>query len=361
MKVVFWIGVSQGLFAAILMMNKKESDISDKLLTIWLTLLSFDFFTSGIDYELFSKPLLSSSFLLFNPALFLYIRSLTVAKFRLKWVYLLHLLPYFIFKILAYNFQLPFSMRNFFETDQNFVYRMIFGAATVFSLIIYNTLSLILVHKHRMRLKNEQSNIEHNENIGWLLFVSIFYTVYCILAVVVASISYFSEIYPIAPHIYNYSVLLFLIYVLSFYGLYQRKLKVVVIEEEIEPVKIPYQNSSLTDTDKVLIQQKLVEYMENTKAYLEPNLNMDILSEALDIPKYQITEVLNTQIGQNFFQFVNNYRVEAVKNMLAQPDNPYSIEAIGYDCGFSSKSSFYTVFKKITGQTPSAYRKSLGL
>ena len=70
---------------------------------------------------------------------------------------------------------------------------------------------------------------------------------------------------------------------------------------------------------------------------------MDYLSKQLKIPKYQIT-VLNTEIGKNF-QFVNSYRVDAVKEMLAAPQLKYSIEAIGYGCGFSSKSSFYGIQK----------------
>ena len=78
----------------------------------------------------------------------------------------------------------------------------------------------------------------------------------------------------------------------------------------------------------------------------------------LHIPKHHLTEVLNTAIGKNFFQFVNAYRVEAVKAALSKKDNLYSIEAIGYDCGFSSKSSFFTVFKKMTGMTPLQYRQS---
>ena len=86
---------------------------------------------------------------------------------------------------------------------------------------------------------------------------------------------------------------------------------------------------------------------------------MDVLSEDLKIPKYQITEVLNTTIGMNFFQFVNHYRVEAVKEMLADKKNKFSIEAIGYECGFASKSAFYTVFKNMTGNTPVTYRQSL--
>jgi len=85
---------------------------------------------------------------------------------------------------------------------------------------------------------------------------------------------------------------------------------------------------------------------------------MDLLSKALKIPKYQLTEVLNTTIGKNFFQFVNAYRVEEVKKMLVDPKNLYSIEAIGYECGFSSKSSFYKEFKRITGMTPAEYKKS---
>ena len=83
---------------------------------------------------------------------------------------------------------------------------------------------------------------------------------------------------------------------------------------------------------------------------------MDLLSQQLDIPKHHVTEVLNTVIGRNFFQFVNQYRVEAVKKLLRDPDNQWSIEAIGYECGFSSKSSFFSTFKRLTGITPAQYR-----
>jgi AraC-like DNA-binding protein len=83
-----------------------------------------------------------------------------------------------------------------------------------------------------------------------------------------------------------------------------------------------------------------------------------MLANALGFPKHHITEVLNKEIGKNFFQFVNEYRVNAVKEMLIQPKNFYSIEAIGFECGFNSKSSFFTIFKKATGQTPLQYKNS---
>jgi AraC-like DNA-binding protein len=148
-----------------------------------------------------------------------------------------------------------------------------------------------------------------------------------------------------------------MVYILSFYGLRQQvPVKRIVTEEEQH---VPYQYSTLSAESKQSIREKIVLYFETEKAYLNPELNMDILSEHLKIPKYQLTEVLNTTIGMNFFQYVNFFRVEAVKKMLADPKNKFSIEAIGYDCGFSSKSSFYTVFKNMTGETPVLYRKKV--
>ena len=93
--------------------------------------------------------------------------------------------------------------------------------------------------------------------------------------------------------------------------------------------------------------------------YLNPELSMQLISEELNTPKHQLTEVLNTIIGKNFFQFVNGYRVAAVKQKLSDKSNDkFSIESIGYDCGFSSKSSFFSVFRTITGMTPLQFKTS---
>ncbi len=356
MKTLIWIGFCQSLFAAILMFTKKDRSLSDKILSGWLILLSADFLSCGLNYEIFIKPLLSSSFLLFNPALYLYIKSLTRPKFRLKWIQVLHLLPFIAFEIYAYIIKQSFSLDTFFVKDDNYIFRLIFGAATIVSWLIYNPLSLILVHKHRMHLRNELSNIEKNENLGWVLAVAIFYVVYCILAFLITVIAFYSNLNPLTPHIYNYITLLVLIYVMSFYGLRQKVVSKQLLASESV---IHYRNSTLNLESKDKIKQKIFNYFEKEKAYLNPDLSMDVLSDSLKIPKYQLTEVLNIEIGKNFFQFVNFYRVEAVKRMLTDPHNKYSIEAIGYDCGFSSKSSFYTVFKSMTGETPVAFRNSL--
>jgi len=158
-------------------------------------------------------------------------------------------------------------------------------------------------------------------------------------------------------YIFNYSSLLILIYILGFYGLRQDK----IFRESIIDSSLPGKSktSGLSDLRKSQIKKKLIQYIESNEAYLNPELSMNFLSEILNVPKHQLTEVLNSDIGKNFFKFINEYRVEAVKKYLSDTTNNYSIEAIGYECGFNSKSSFFTVFKKITGQTPFAYKQSL--
>lgn len=355
MNTIAWIGFSQGLFAAILMFTKKESSVSDKILSGWLFLLGFEFLTCGLDYEIYRQPLLSSSFLLFNPALYLYVKSLTKAGFRLRYIQLLHLLPFIVFEITAYILKEPLSLQSYFNNEGNYIYRMFFASATITSWTVYNPLSLILVHKHRISLQNEKSNIEKNEKLGWLLGLSIFYVVYCIVAFMLTVFVYGTSLNPLTPHIYNYSVLLFVIYVLSFYGLRQQQLKP---DFQQKTNGEHYRNSQMTPEKRREICGKITAFIEQKKAYLDPELNMDTLSAAIKIPKYQITEALNTETGKNFFRFVNAYRVEAVKKMLADPKNKYSVEAVGYECGFASKSSFYTVFKNLTGQTPFEYRST---
>lgn len=352
MNTLVWIGFSLGLFTSILMFTKKNQTVSDKILSAWLMLLAIEFMTCGIDYEIFRKPLLSSSFLLFNPSLFLYVKSLTTSKFKLKYRQLLHLIPFLFFEIFAYILREPLSLNLIFETDKTLYFRVLFITANLLSWSIYNPMSLITVHKYRLNLKNERAIIKKNENLNWILTVAILYVAYCIVAFLLAFFVLFGDLSPITPHVYNYIALVILVVMLGFYGLYQQN---IPAELQIEKTT-PYQNSLLSEAEKKSISESIIDVFEHQKIFLNPELNMDMLAEKLKTPKHQLTEVLTTTIQKNFFQLVNSYRVEAVKKMLLDSKNNYSIEAIGYECGFSSKSTFYSVFKNMTNETPIQFK-----
>jgi AraC-like DNA-binding protein len=236
------------------------------------------------------------------------------------------------------------------------VFSEAFIATAILSWIVYNVSSIVLVHRHRKNLENEFSSIERNVKIGWILFIIIFYSSFCILVFGIGAYSFFTGTHLIITHSVTYSGFLVLVYILGYYGLKQRK-----IFEDSSNLNLSekYEKSFLTPDKKKEIKGIILSCFETEKAFLNPELNMDLLAVQINIPKHQITEVLSTEIGKNFFQFVNSYRVEAVKKKLKDESNPYSIEAIGYDCGFNSKSSFFTVFKKLTGKTPLQYKNSI--
>ena len=100
--------------------------------------------------------------------------------------------------------------------------------------------------------------------------------------------------------------------------------------------------------------------MEVDNAYLDPMLSISKLAELTEIPQYKITLLLNKELDKSFYEFVNDYRVEKAKQLLASDKaQQYSILGIADESGFNSKASFNRVFKKTTGSTPSQYIKSL--
>jgi AraC-like DNA-binding protein len=118
------------------------------------------------------------------------------------------------------------------------------------------------------------------------------------------------------------------------------------------------QRPALLSVEKMqLVSAKLQSSMEEDHLYLQDDLSLNKLSNAISESENHISETLSQFLDTNFFQYVNNYRVEAAK--VALRDKNRLITSIAYDVGFNSKSTFNTAFKKQVGQSPSAYRNLL--
>jgi len=116
--------------------------------------------------------------------------------------------------------------------------------------------------------------------------------------------------------------------------------------------------AALLSAEKMqLIASKLEYAMKEDKLFLQDNLSLNKLSESISETENHISETLSQFLHTKFFQFVNSFRIEEAKKALQESDK--LITSIAFDVGFNSKSTFNTAFKKIVGDSPSAYRNSL--
>ena len=100
------------------------------------------------------------------------------------------------------------------------------------------------------------------------------------------------------------------------------------------------------------------KYIFREQRYLDPYFSLEKLAEELNMSASGLSKAINTNSDTNFSDFVNSFRVAQVKELLASNEfSDYTIAAIGLECGFNSKSTFYSAFKKNTGITPIQYRK----
>ena len=125
----------------------------------------------------------------------------------------------------------------------------------------------------------------------------------------------------------------------------------------IHPVK-KYSNSGLKKEDLFKIIASLKNKFFTEKLYLDPELTIDTLAASLGYSKYHLSQAMNDELGQSFYDCINQYRVEEAKILLRSPEkNSYKIASLAFDAGFNSISTFNEVFKKFTGLTPSQFRK----
>ena len=111
------------------------------------------------------------------------------------------------------------------------------------------------------------------------------------------------------------------------------------------------------DVDDTELDQ-IKSHMEQSKPFVDSELTLNQLAEQLNFPPRKLSQIINTGFGMNFMSFINNYRIEFAKSRLSNPkDSKETVMEVMYDCGFKSKSSFNTLFKEATGNTPSQFKK----
>lgn len=224
--------------------------------------------------------------------------------------------------------------------------------------LFYTGLSYITIRKHQRKIQQFSSNTE-GINLNWLEYI--------ILVLLIVNIIYviYNLFYdPKSLNFFINAVFLSVIYCVGYYSLKQKEIypleekqrqELISIDEDSDPEET--RRKLISDEELVKIKISLEGIMETQKPYLDSELNLIRLAEMLSVSTHHLSYVINTGFGKNFFQYVNEYRVDYAKKLLKEPNSKLSILGIAYESGFNSKTSFNTTFKKVTGQTPSEFKK----
>ena len=366
---IFVVGISISLFIAALLVSKKNKSGADKILLCWMLLDAFHLFLFYLTSteQLFDYPfLLGLEFpmpLLHGVFLYLYVASITDYLPSRKRLIGLHFIP----ALLTYAYLIHFFMLSAAEKIAVYqndgagyeLFQTIILLATFLSGVAYVFWSGRLLARHRKRIRNEFSSIGEI-NLRWLRLLTIGIGVIWTLVIFTQN------------SLLIFTALSVFVIVLGFFGIQQKHIfsDTPLIDSETNPnteeltveenIREKYQNSGLTNDQGKDLFKQLSTLMSEQKVFKNNELKLNELASQLDVHPNHLSQVINERAEVNFYDFVNTYRVEEFKMLIAMPKNQaFTIISLAYECGFNSKSSFNRYFKKHTGQTPSEYLSSI--
>lgn len=360
------------LFAVLLEGTRRRSDISSHLLALILLLNTFKALDTLLLWSEFLRTLVldwnpnllfigSLAYWLEGPLLYLYVSAVLYRDFRFKPVQLLHLIPAclaVIFLLWHYYF-LPGPEQIEQMAELHFMWSTpmeILITLRNLSIVVYGGWCLWELRRYRKLLQENYANIEDRER-RWLNWFIGGFVVLAGWALVVHTIGekLGDDIANVLGICTNYFTFLF-VNSLVFLSIRYTHLFDGIDKDQTNP---PDHNAGAFKPEQI---DRVINYVSREKPFLDPNINMEALAKRLSLPERTFSRILNQHFGKNFFEFINEHRVDEAKRLLADPNKKdMNMLDILADAGFSSKSTFNAIFKQYTGQTPSQYRRSASL
>ncbi len=369
-ETIFLLASIQGMLLSIALFFRKQNHSANIFLSIVIFALSLDLLTSvyyskgwhisNIHFSGVTYPIA----LTYGPLFYFYVKFLTKKSERFHLKEFIHFTPLFfvyalIFPVFFYsaNDKLSF-VQMMMSADQPFIYDIIETFIPVQGLI-YTVAVVRLVFDYNKQIKENFSNIE-KINLDWLKYLT-FGMIFCWSTVAISHIADFFVDANQGFGIVLHTAISVIIYSIGYLNLSQpeifMKAKETIVKDEM-PTK--YKKSGLDNSSAKEIKQRLIEVMVKQKPYLESDLTLNKLAELISVSGHHLSEVINSEIGKSYYDFINEYRVEEFINKLKNPSTAnYSLISVAFDSGFKSKTSFNNIFKKHTGKTPSEYKASI--
>ena len=380
LHVITLLGAIQGVFLAGVLAAKPSNRTANRLLAALVLAFSIHLATAvyhAVGFEQVFPHFFGAAYplpFLYGPLTNLYAVTAADRTRRLRPSDLLHLVPFLVTVVVGLPIYLMSGPEKiaFYHQLRSGAHPLVFAIFDPLKLasgVIYAALTIAFLQRHRERVKESYSSTER-VNLRWLLWLGGAAAAIWILAVAfhvlessgIARIERGDDIVALAIAI--------LIYGIGYMGL--RQPEIFRYETVEEPAGAPapdpeasgprYERSGLTDRQAERLKTALLAVMDEERPWRGSDLTLADLAARLSTTPHKLSEVLNSQLRQTFYDFVNGYRVREVQRRIADGEaQRVTILSLALEAGFASKSTFNLVFKKHTSQTPSRYRQAVGV
>ena len=305
---------------------------------------------------LFMFPISYSVNTLLMPLLWLFAKKNFDLNFRLKPIHLLHLLPGLL--CLGLSLAIPAqeriaSIQHEMTGDDTWIGDI--NTIIVFiQMVAYFAVIFRFLHRKKKAIRDTVSDAEWVQKEWIPVFEYLFAALFVIVMVC----------YAIWPRTDAWLIQILNV-VAMFYLVYNSIAHPVVpivqvVEDEPETADTSEVETSaapaMDEQQMKEVCEKASQYMAESKAYLRPDISLALFAREINIPQRTLSRAINGSLGCNFFEFVNRMRIEEAKRLLRDlRTSDFNIDSIYSDCGFRSRSTFFMVFKKMTGMSPAAW------
>lgn len=292
---------------------------------------------------------------LWGPTFYLYVRSTAYSNFRFKPFDIIHFTPFIAVALYLLITFLPLSNEakrivlsaGSYPLMRYGLYIDISLRAQVLFYIIGSLRLLSYVHRE---LKQSYSSISKT-HVSWLDFLVIGFTsAFALTIPTMVILGYISGSHYLTSFI---SIIPYFIYFnIIFFKAWSNPAIFAGVEENVR-----YKSSRLTKEEAGRWINEINQYVSAKKPYLDPDLTVNQLSESLSMSPRILSQIINEYLNQSFYDYINGLRVEESKKMLLDSGGKKTVLEILYDVGFNTKSAYNVAFKRMTGYTPTQYRK----
>nr|WP_299382563.1 helix-turn-helix domain-containing protein [Allomuricauda sp.] len=349
--------VANGFVFGFLLLEKRENRHANRFLALAIVCMCLTFTPYMLDPSIWHShrwlawlPFSLSYWI--GPSFYFYVRILTQPQTRFTKKKLWHFAP-IVLNYLHSIYHLIYSGNHHPYHWFHFTAEILESMAIV-SILIYMFLSLKMINQYQNALLDNVSNT-NKYDLQWLrhIIVVIMGSFIIILIFLAISSGISGMVFFDQWNEYRAAVLLLyacVLYWLSIHGYLQAQTLPLIPFDKKE-------NSIPNDESSKIIQQ-LEKAMLSQKLYRNPELGLTELSQKIGLPERSISMAINHGLHKNFFQYINGYRVQDIKEKLKNPKNSnLKLMSLAYDSGFNSKASFNRIFKAHTGMTPNEFKQ----